>query len=118
LPRFGCKTRRLLFDSGRFDAAYYLAGYVVECALKACLCKKTQEFDFPVRDAAKFYQHDLKLLAGFSGIEDEFAMARVLDETLAENWNVVQDWKENRRYVIGGADWATAAKNLIDAIAD
>lgn len=27
----------LLFDNGRFDAAAYLAGYVVECSLKAVL---------------------------------------------------------------------------------
>ena len=29
------------------DGAYYLAGYSVECALKACIAKQTQEHDFP-----------------------------------------------------------------------
>jgi len=26
-----------LIKQGRYDAAYYLAGYAVECALKACM---------------------------------------------------------------------------------
>ncbi|MGD0616750.1 MAG: hypothetical protein ABSB67_03725 [Bryobacteraceae bacterium] len=29
------------------DGAYYLAGYAVECALKACIAKKTQRHEFP-----------------------------------------------------------------------
>jgi hypothetical protein len=50
---------KALFQAGRFDAAYYLAGYVVECALKACIAKKTREHDFPDRDANKYYIHNL-----------------------------------------------------------
>jgi hypothetical protein len=29
-----------LVDAGRFSAAYYLLGYAVECALKACIAKQ------------------------------------------------------------------------------
>lgn len=29
------------------DGAYYLAGYAIECALKACIAKLTAQHDFP-----------------------------------------------------------------------
>lgn len=38
---------KLLLDRGFYQGAYYVAGYAIECALKACIAKKTQQFDFP-----------------------------------------------------------------------
>ena len=32
----------LLLANGRFGGAYYLSGYVVECALKACIAQLTK----------------------------------------------------------------------------
>jgi hypothetical protein len=31
-----------LLQGGRYDAAYYLAGYAVECAIKACIANQTR----------------------------------------------------------------------------
>jgi HEPN domain-containing protein len=31
----------VLLEAGLYAGAYYLAGYAVECALKACIAKKT-----------------------------------------------------------------------------
>lgn len=36
-----------LLAAGFPDGAYYLAGYAMECALKACIAKRTREYDFP-----------------------------------------------------------------------
>lgn len=38
---------RALLDAGLPDGAYYLAGYAVECALKACISRQTRQHDFP-----------------------------------------------------------------------
>jgi HEPN domain len=38
---------RVLLAQGKYDGAYYLAGYAVECALKACIAKLTNKDDFP-----------------------------------------------------------------------
>src|SRR2546425_2666201 len=38
---------QVLLANGRFGAAYYLAGYAIECALKACIAKLTKAEDFP-----------------------------------------------------------------------
>ena len=60
----------LLLANSRFGAASYLAGYAVECALKACIAKLTKAEDFPNRNSTnRAYVHDLKKLAGESGAE-------------------------------------------------
>ena len=50
--------------------AYYLAGYSVECALKACIAKQTRRYDFPEkRWAEKAYTHDLAKLVTHANLE-------------------------------------------------
>jgi HEPN domain-containing protein len=51
---------RALLAAGFPDGAYYLAGYAVECALKACIAKRTQEHDFPDKKLVNdSHTHDL-----------------------------------------------------------
>ena len=38
----------VLLNNHKYSGAYYLSGYVIECALKACIAKQTQEFDYVV----------------------------------------------------------------------
>ena len=38
---------KILFDAGKWSGAYYLAGYAVECGLKACIAKLTKPDEFP-----------------------------------------------------------------------
>ena len=59
----------ILLANGRFGAAYYLAGYAVECALKACIAKLTKAEDFPIKNSTStVYMHDLKKLASPSAV--------------------------------------------------
>src|SRR5262249_32127022 len=37
----------VLLAQGKFDGAYYLAGYAVECGLKACIARLTSQDDYP-----------------------------------------------------------------------
>ena len=63
LSRVRLSEARALLNAGLPDGAYYLAGYVVECALKACIAKETQRYEFPEKkrvDAS--YTHNLKEL--------------------------------------------------------
>ena len=34
------EAAKILYNAGDYDTAGYLLGYVVECALKAAICKK------------------------------------------------------------------------------
>jgi hypothetical protein len=55
LSRLRGKEAKVLLENGYFAGAYYLLGYAVECALKACIAKQIRRYDFPdltfVRDS-------------------------------------------------------------------
>ncbi|HEY7061455.1 MAG TPA: HEPN domain-containing protein [Chloroflexota bacterium] len=87
-----------LLSSGRPEGAYYLCGYAVECALKACIAKQTQQHDFPPRRAQEFYTHNLKTLLKLAGLEPALAAVGQQDPQLVANWATVKDWTEDSRY--------------------
>lgn len=62
LAEIRIKEAKILLDRKSYAGAFYLAGYAVECALKACIAKQTQAYDFPPQDAKTFYTHDLDTL--------------------------------------------------------
>jgi len=47
LAELRAKEAATLAKTGNQQGAYYLAGFAVECALKACIAKKTRRHDFP-----------------------------------------------------------------------
>ena len=96
------------------DAAYYLAGYAVECALKACIAKLTAQHDFPDKNfAARCFTHKARELVPLAGLESARAAAMAADAVLAANWLIVKDWSEESRY----ERWMIAeATALIEAI--
>ena len=98
------------------DGAYYLAGYAVECALKACIAKLVGLHDFPDKQLAdKSYTHDVTKLLLAAGLEAEFKAAIALNEEFEENWNTVRGWSERSRYERHSVE---AAKELFAAITD
>jgi HEPN domain-containing protein len=40
LSRLRIRDAKILLKNGAHESAYYLAGYAVECALKACIAKQ------------------------------------------------------------------------------
>jgi HEPN domain-containing protein len=87
-----------LLEAGRYACAYYIAGYAVECALKACIARKTNQDDFPSREAARYYVHDLPKLLDGAGLGLAFEQDARQDEILGKNWAAVKDWTEETRY--------------------
>lgn len=98
------------------DGAYYLAGYSVECALKARIAKSTERHDFPdkVRAIAS-YTHDLNELVIVAKLKFDRIEQAKLDPIFKSNWDVVGQWSEETRYHRNDSQ---AAQALIDAIAD
>lgn len=88
-----------LLDAGRFQAAYYLCGYAVECALKACIAKEVREFDFPDRKVVNdSYVHNLTKLLTVSRIDKLYDEEARRNSAFAENWSIVKDWSEVSPY--------------------
>ena len=91
-----------LLKARQYSGAYYLTGYAVECALKACVAKQVRRYDFPDRKLAnEVFTHDLKKLMSLAGLAPEFEKEMETNKPLELNWAVVKDWSESSRYEIG-----------------
>lgn len=95
---------RILLASGKQQGAYYLAGYAVECALKACIAKKTKRFEFPPKKAyvERIYNHNLKELVVLADLEAQLDRDTKANTAFAVNWNTVKDWTAQSRYKTSG----------------
>jgi HEPN domain-containing protein len=93
------RNAKVLLAAKQWSAAYYVAGYAVECGLKACIAKGVKAEEFPDRAFAdKCWAHDLKQLVVVAGLKEQFALDKAADTDLAANWECVKDWTEARRY--------------------
>jgi HEPN domain-containing protein len=107
---------KALLAAKRWGAAYYLAGYAVECALKACIAKLMKSEEFPDKTfAEKCWTHNLGQLFVLSGLKDDFDADKAADADLLRNWETLKDWSESSRYA-----HATKAKaaGLYNSIAE
>jgi hypothetical protein len=99
LSRIRLREARLLLRARATAGAYYLAGYAVECALKACIAKQFRESDIPDRKLVNdVYVHDLDKLLDLAGLRSDLKRDVAVHVPLQTNWNIVKDWKETARY--------------------
>jgi hypothetical protein len=99
LTRIRVREARLLLENQCCEGAYYLLGYAVECAFKACIAKQTKRYDFPDKNLANsIFTHDLNTLLRFSGLEQEHRKESKSNPNFELNWTIVKDWREDARY--------------------
>lgn len=111
------KDAQVLLAAGSFDGAYYLAGYAVECAFKACIAKQIREFDFPDRRVVeRAYTHNLSQLMEVSGVRVLFEEAGAAHKPLRVSWTIVRDWSEASRYILETSE--EAASDMVAAVGD
>lgn len=99
-----------LFDSGHYDAAYYLGGYAVELLLKARVCKLVGRDDFydegwmksNIKYPQTFRTHDLGVLLILSGLGNFLANEnRTVPKYVKKSWILVSNWNADSRYLTG-----------------
>jgi HEPN domain-containing protein len=106
-----------LLNAGRLDAAYYLAGYAIECAIKAYIAKATVEHEFPDKGfVEKSWKHGLIHLMNHAGLQGPLNTAQQADPDLAENWATVAQWNEHFRYYEGITQ--QEAIDIVQAVGD
>ncbi len=99
LSRLRIREARILLRAGAVQGAYYLAGYAVECALKACIARQFRRHDIPDRKLVNdVYTHDMDRLLDLAGLRPALQQETVVHPPLRTNWNVAKDWKETARY--------------------
>ena len=116
LARTRLKEAKVLLENDCFDGAYYLSGYAVECALKACIAKQTQRHEFPDKTRVlDSYTHDFAKLIRVADLANELKKVSSANTAFDRNWSLVESWSEEARYQTITSD---EAMELYSAIAD
>jgi hypothetical protein len=114
LARVRLAEAKALLSADLPDGAYYLAGYAVECALKACIARGTQRYDFPEkRSVDASHTHNLKDLIRVAKLEAAHLEQARNDSIFSNYWDFVERWSEQSRYRRHTPD---RAKALVEAV--
>jgi hypothetical protein len=85
------REAQVLYEAKCWDGAYYLAGYAVECALKACIAKTTARFEFPAKDRViSSHTHSFRTLVTVAGLESIRRECYDTDIVFRRHWDVTQ----------------------------
>ena len=107
LSRVHARGAAVLLRSGIHPGAYYLAGLSLECALKACIARRTRAHSFYPNP--KFvnlsYSHNLGRLLEAAGLNDALREDTKQERALEKNWELAKRWHvgTDARYHIQGA---------------
>ena len=110
---------KTLLDDHRWASAYYLAGYAVECGLKACVLVRVAATAEVIFDDRKFsekcWTHNVAELVKLAGLEATRVADVTANRAFRKNWLVVKDWDEKTLYL---STKHHKAKQLYNAITD
>ncbi len=105
-----------LLHANRPSSAYYLAGYAVELALKACISRLILPNAIPDKAFINaIYVHKFYSLLATSGLQPEFDSDMRMDSEFAAYWAITNNWTEESRYEMHDQIEATS---LIQAISE
>ena len=101
LSRLRKKEAKVLLDSKEYSGAYYLCGYTLECAFKACIAKSYPQYVFPDKTKVNnSHTHNLETLMKIADLQHQFKIDAAANPNLRANWATVKDWSEISRYEI------------------
>jgi hypothetical protein len=100
MARTRLREARRLLTSGEPSGAYYLAGYAVECGLKAVIARQFRNQDIPDKALVnRIYTHKLEELVTIAGLAGSLQAQQTASAAFRLNWRVVSGWSEASRYV-------------------
>src|SRR5439155_13951182 len=92
---------KALIEGGRWEFAYYTAGYSVECALKSCLLARMIHTAWVFEERCKAQDcltHDFAELIRLAGLTVELNAKLAATPTFVANWTTALGWKVSSRY--------------------
>jgi len=88
-----------LLQTNRASSAYYLCGYAVELALKACIAKLIQPDIIPEKAFINaIYTHNFDSLVSIAGLLPQLQADIKADTEFAAYWAIATKWSEDSRY--------------------
>lgn len=114
LAQLRLSEAKLLLHEKQYSGAYYIAGYAIECALKALIAAQFRENEIPDKSLVdQVYSHKLANLLKLAGLEKTLESERQNDPELDRRWSIAKNWSEQARYSV----WTEAqALAMIDAV--
>jgi hypothetical protein len=104
----------LLLESGLPSGAYYLAGYVIECELKAFIAAGFRANEIPDKSRVNsIYTHNLRDLLSLADLKSPLEDDMSENSGLRESWATISKWSEHARYEIWTRD---AAATMLEAV--
>lgn len=101
LAELRLEEAKVLLANGQPSGAYYLAGYAVECALKAKIAGGFRENEIPdLKRVRSIYTHDLSGLLELAGLKKALDEERDHNSRLYARWMVIKTWSESARYSV------------------
>jgi hypothetical protein len=105
-----------LLTAQRWAGAYYLAGYAVECALKACIMAYVERTGVIFQEkkfSEQCWTHKIEELVVLADLKAARDRDAGINPTLGQNWSIVKDWNAEARY----KQWTDLeARNLYEAV--
>jgi hypothetical protein len=104
----------LLLERGLPSGAYYLAGYVIECELKAFIAAAFRANEIPDKSRVNsIYTHNLRDLLSLADLKSPLEDDMSENSGLRESWATISKWSEHARYEIWTRD---AAATMLEAV--
>ena len=115
LDELRVRDAEALLAASQWEAAYYLLGYSIECALKACIAQQFRLHQVPEKKLVNsFYAHNLEELLSIAGLKSAKDACCAADAQFEAKWNTVQAWTEATRYDVGVLE--TKAREMFEAV--
>jgi hypothetical protein len=116
------KPKRFWFKA-KYNGCCYLAGYALESALKAAICKRMDNDNFfgelKSETLRAFKIHNLSELTILAGLSTEYKALNISNNILFLNWEYIKNdikWSEQLRYQMSFNQ--VEAQTMINAIND
>jgi HEPN domain-containing protein len=118
LARLRLKEAEQLYQRRLYDGCVYLCGYVIECALKARICRFLGLTTYPTEGehGRIFKTHNFGILKLLGGLEGEITITK--NKVLFENWSAVAKWDPEQRYARAGSCDRKRAAEVLASIKD
>jgi hypothetical protein len=116
LSRLRLREAQALFKARLYDGSVYLAGYAIELALKARICRLLRVKEYPLSgDIGRAFKiHNLDQLKVLGGLSAEIDVKK--NKELFDNWSKAVAWDPEQRYDTPGKYNASNAKAILDGL--
>jgi HEPN domain-containing protein len=119
LSRLRLREAEALYKAHLYNGCVYLAGYAVELALTARICRVLRVNEYPSGDLGRTFKiHSLDHLKVLGGLSPDIDVRKNVrqNKELFDNWSKAVAWNPEQRYDSPGKHSAAEARVSLDSL--